>query len=170
MNLPARLGAALLTAALLSLATATAAEAAKPRGSYAGKVTGTGAGQKLKFKVSGGKVRSTRARVTLTCNGPYATVTYKLRGSVRVKRNRKFRLVRRVTLKTKGGSVFKVRIAVAGKFNRAGTRAVGTVRGRGTLTEPGMTLVGGLPEPGETSACATPPGKQKFRVKRSRRR
>lgn len=169
MNLIARRAAALLTAALLCLATATAAQAAKPRGSYAGKVTGTGSGQKLKFKVAGGKVRSTRARFTLTCNGPYATVTYKLRGSVRVKRNRTFRLVRRATVKTKGGSVFKVRLTVAGKFNRAGTRAVGIVKGRGSLTEPGTTLVGGLPEPGETSACTSPPGKQKFRVKRSRR-
>jgi len=169
MNHTPRRGAALLTAALLCLATATAAGAATPRGSYGGKVTGTGEGQKLKFKVSGGKVRSTRTRFTLTCNGPYATVTYKLRGAVRVKRNRTFRLVRRATVKTKGGSVFKVRLTVAGKFNRAGTRAAGTVRGRGTLTEPATTLVGGLPEPGETSSCTTPPGKQKFRVKRSRR-
>ena len=166
MNPLARRGAALLTAALLCLATAAAAHAAEPRGSYSGKVTGTGAGQKLKFKVAGGKVGSTRARITMACNGPYATVTYRLRGSARVSRNRTFRLVRRATVKTKGGSVLKVRLTVAGRFNRAGTRASGTVRGRGSLTEPGMTLVGGLPEPGETSACSTPPGKQKFRVKR----
>jgi len=169
MNLLARRVAALLTAGLLCLAAATAVEAAAPRGTYAGKVSGTGLNQKLRFSVAGNTVGRTRARVSVTCNGPYTTITYRLRGSVRIKRNRTFRLVKRQTVRTRSSGTFTMRVTVAGKFNRAGTRAVGTVGARGTVTEPGTMLRGGLAEPGETASCATPPGKQRFRVKRARR-
>lgn len=165
MNPRSRRCAALLSVAAMALATAASAEAARPKGSYAGKLSG-GSGQKLSFKVKGGKVASARTRFTLTCAGPYETVTYRLKGSVRVKRGRTFRLKRKAVVKDKSGKVFRVTLTVAGKFNRAGTRARGTVRGKGTLVEPATALPGGLSDPGETVACGTPPGKQKFRVKR----
>lgn len=165
MNLRSRRSAALLSVATLALATAASAEAAKPKGSYAGKLA-SGAGQKLSFKVAGGKVKSARTRFTLACGGPYETVTYKLKGTATVKRGRAFKLKRKTVVKTRSGKVFRVTLTVAGKFNKAGNRAAGTIRGNGTLVEPGTTLVGGLPEPGETVSCVTPPGKQKFRVKR----
>ena len=169
MNSLLRRGAALLTAALLCLATAIAAQAASPRGTYAGKVTGTGLKQKLRLTVAGGKVRRTRARVTVTCAGPYTTLTYRLGGSARVKRNRTFRLTRRKTVRTTSSGTFTMRLTVSGRFNRAGTRAVGTIRARGRVAEPTTTPVGGVPEPGEKVSCSSPPGKHRFRLRRLRR-